>query len=489
VADKREFINLLGEQSVSDEPKVLESYSSDRSFVTKKKPSLVVRPRTSDEVRKLILFAGKTGHKLVPVSSTPQGFRGDAVPSVDGTVIVDLSQMTQIEWINRRNRVAVVEPGVRFGELARELEAQGLRTMMPLCPREGKSVVGAFMEREPFTVPKYAWDMGDPVASCEIVLGDGYPMRTGGGSGPAPTLAAQRAVGGAQKLPISPFNMDAKRIVQGSQGSMGICTWQALRCELLPEYETVYFAGAKSLEKLVEAAYRLIYLRLTDEQYILDSLNFACLVEKEPKKIEALRKKLPPFILVLSIGGYGTNAKGQYDYKKADLEEEAAKLGIELSSKAGTVTEKAYREKVVRKASEEPYWKLRYKGDCREVFFIATLARAAEFVAAARECVTQAGFDAQDMGIYLQQVIQGTACHMEFDLYAAPEDMAKVEGVYAALSKKIYEMGGYYSRPYGMWSDLVYPAAEVFVKYARGMKKLFDPNLVLNPEKLCFKGM
>ncbi len=489
MVNKNDFIDILGTQSVSDDSEILEGFSKDHSFVPPKKPALVVAPKTPDEIIDLVKMANRKSAKLVPISSGSPRFRGDSVPGVDDAVIVDLSNMKKIMWINRRNRVALVEPGVTFDELSRELDKQGLRCMMPLLPRSNKSIVGAFMEREPFTTPKYAWDLGDPIASSELILGDGYKMRTGGAAGPAPTLEDQRKIGGAHKLPLSPSSMDLRRIAQGSQGSFAICSWLALRCELLPEHEKVYFAGSDDLESLINASYRFMYLRLTDEQYILNSLNFACLLEKEPDKIEALRKKLPQWILVLSIGGYGELAKDQFDYKDGDILDEAKELSIELQTEIGGIDESQYRKTIVRKVSDDPYWKMRKRGDCREIFFLSSLSKAPEFVKAAQEIADKNGFNSADMGAYFQMVIQGTTCHMEFDIYTSPEDTGKIETFYLDLSKKIFEMGGYFSRPYGAWADLIYPHSDTFVKYARGLKRIFDPNLIMNPEKLCFKEM
>ncbi|MBN1289064.1 MAG: FAD-binding oxidoreductase, partial [Actinobacteria bacterium] len=488
MVNKSDFEGIVGAGSVADEAAVLRGFSCDHSYVAPRSPSLVVRPESPEQVRDIVKLANSKKVPLVPVSSGPPRFRGDSIPAVDGAVVLDLSGMKKIMWINRRNRVALVEAGVTFQELEMELEREGLRCMIPLLPRSTKSIVGAFMEREPFTVPKYSWDLGDPICSSEFILGDGYLTRTGGAAGPGKTLEDQRKVGGAHKLPFSPMFMDVKRIAQGSQGSYAICTWMALRCELLPEYERVYFVGADEPDKLIDASYRFMYLRLTDEMYLLNSLNFACMLETDAGKIDELKAKLPPWILVLSIGGYADLAAGQFDYKEADLGDEASRLGIELKTEIGGVTEARYRDSVVRKVSGEPYWKTRYKGDVREVFFLTSLSKVPEFIQAAADAAQASGFDTDCVGAYAQFVMQGSGCHLEFDLYGEPGD-GLVEKFYAGLSKKVYAMGGYYSRPYGMWADLIYPDSEKFVKYARRLKRIFDPNLVMNPEKLCFKEM
>jgi hypothetical protein len=46
--------------------------------------------------------------------------------------------------VDRRNRVAMIEPGVTFEELIPAVEKEGLATFMPLLPRSRKSV--AFIE-------------------------------------------------------------------------------------------------------------------------------------------------------------------------------------------------------------------------------------------------------------------------------------------------------------------------------------------------------
>jgi len=478
---------MLGSRYVIDDSTILDKYADDNSYVSPRKPSLLVQPKNANEIIRIVKLAGEKQFKLVPVSSGPPHFRGDTIPAVDDAVIVDMSRMNEVMWVNRRNRVALVEPGVTFNQLEKYLEEAGMRCMFPLLPRANKSIVGAFMEREPFTIPKYAWDLGDPIASSELILGDGYCMRTGGGAGPGKTLEAQRQVGGAQKLPLSPLSLDVRRIAQGSQGSYAICTWLSLRCELLPAYEKVFFAGSEDLEKLIEASYRFMYLRLMDEKYILNSLNFACLLEKDPSKIAELQKNLPSWILVTSIGGYGELPGEQFEYKTADAHEEAEGLGIQLVDEIGGIKEEDYRKKVLRKTSEEPYWKTRFKGDCREIFFITSLSQTPEFINVARETAVNNGFDPSQIGVYLQMVLQGSACHCEFDLYTVPDEAPSMEGFYNELSEKIFTMGGYYSRPYGMWADLVYPHSETFVKYARGLKEIFDPHNVMNPGKLCFK--
>ena len=81
------------------------------------RPASLVKPKTAADVQKILKFANETKTPLVPVSSGPPHFRGDTVPSVGGAVIVDLSGMKKIMFVDRAGAWPWCEPGVTFGEL------------------------------------------------------------------------------------------------------------------------------------------------------------------------------------------------------------------------------------------------------------------------------------------------------------------------------------------------------------------------------------
>jgi FAD/FMN-containing dehydrogenase len=149
---EREMVNIVGEGNVLDSSEILEEWSRDLSFASRVRPRCVVKPKTAAEVHTLVQWANETLTPLVTVSSGGPHFRGDTVPSTGGAVIVDMSDMKQIARIDRRNRVAMVEPGVTFKELVPDLKREGLRLNMPLLPRNSKSVIGSMLEREPVMI-------------------------------------------------------------------------------------------------------------------------------------------------------------------------------------------------------------------------------------------------------------------------------------------------------------------------------------------------
>jgi hypothetical protein len=163
----------------------------------------VVKPKNADDIQKIVNLANETLTPLVPVSSGPPHFRGDTVPGIGGAVIMDLGRMKKVIRVDRLHRVAMVEPGVTFEELIPAVEKEGLRLNIPLLPRKSKTVIGSMIEREPVIMPKYQWDISDPLACIEVVFGTGDMFRTGQAAGPG-TVEEQWAAGGAQKEPQGP---------------------------------------------------------------------------------------------------------------------------------------------------------------------------------------------------------------------------------------------------------------------------------------------
>jgi hypothetical protein len=375
---EKELAKIVGSKNILDSEKVLEEYSKDLSFVPRVRPRCVAKPKNADEVEALVKWANKTGTPLVPVSSGPPHFRGDTVPSTGGAVIVDLSGMKKVVRIDRRNRVAMVEPGVTFSELVPRLEREGLRLNMPLLPRNSKSVIGSVLEREPVIMPLYQWDAIDPLTCIEVIFGTGDRFRTGSAAGPG-TLEEQWNAKQAQVNPMGPGQTDFARVVQGSQGTMGIVTWATVRCEALPTLQKPFLAGSEEFEKLSELIYRLLWLKLGDECLLLKNSTLAAILAKKPEEYDSIRGALPPWLLFFCLAGYEYFPEERVEYQEQEMLEAAQRLGIEpVSAISGVSSYELLR--MLRKPSEEPYWKLRYKGACQDIFFLTTLDRVPRFV-------------------------------------------------------------------------------------------------------------
>jgi FAD/FMN-containing dehydrogenase len=486
--DGKKLAEIFGNENVFDARETLEEYSKDMSLVHPMRPRCVVKPKDIDEVQKLVKWANDTLTPLVAVSSGPPHFRGDTVPSTGGAVIADLSKMKKILRIDSRNRVAMVEPGVTFSELIPVLEKEGLRLNMPLLPRGSKSVAASCLEREPVIMPKYHWDGGDPLACTEVIYGAGDRFRTGSASGPG-DLEDQWASGAAQVSSIGPAQADFGRFIQGSQGTMGIVTWVTVRCERLPRLVEPFLVGSSELDSLLEIIHWLIRRRLVDECLLLNSSNLARLLAKqETKGFETKRDALPPWVLFSCVGGYEYFPKERLAYQKEAVDDIAKQVGLEAVKSIDKISAVKLLD-MLQKPSEEPYWKLRSKGSCYDIFFIANRDKLSELVKVMNEVAEQHSFSVPDIGVYIQPVVQATSYHCEFNLFFDPnnpQETDRVRKLSTAAPEVLATRGAFFSRPYGPWAGMVYKMDAEITAGLRKIKGIFDPNNVMNPGKLCF---
>lgn len=479
---------MIGKQKVIKERKILNSYSHDNSFTLPMRPRLVVQPRNADDVQKIVTWANQTKTPLVPVSSGEPHFRGDTVPSVPEAVIVDLRRMDKIIRIDRRNRMVLIEPGVTYAQLQPALAEEGLRLSTPLLPRQSKSVIASLLEREPTLVPKYNHTLPEPLRCLEIVWGNGEILRTGDAGGYYPTLEQQWEMGLAQVFSGGPGQVDYYRLVSGAQGSIGIVTWASVKCEVLPKVHRFFFIPADNLKGLIECAYRLLKVRLGDEFLVLNSANLAAILNRNADGIQALKNKLPPWVIIMGIAGRDLFPEGKVDFQEKDTRDIVQQFGLELLPAVSGIGGGQVMSTILN-PSPSTYWKLTYKGACQDIFFMSTLDKIPEFVNTVFTAANALRYPVSDIGIYLQPQHQGTACHCEFNLpYNSGNkiEIGNVRELLETCSEALIKQGAYFSRPYGIWADMVYNRDAGNKEMIRTIKGIFDPNNILNPGKLCF---
>lgn len=484
---EKELSEIVSNNNILDSVEVLEEYSRDSSFVSRVRPKCIVKPGNADQILSLVKWANETRTPLVPVSSGAPHFRGDTIPGTGGAVIVDMSEMKKVVRVDRENRVAMVEPGITFSELIAQIEQVGLRLNMPLLPRKSKSIIGSMLEREPVIMPLYQWDAQDPLSCIEVIFGTGDVFRTGGAAGPG-TLEDQWRTKQAQVNPTGPGQTDFARVVQGAQGTMGIVSWATVRCEAMPTIQEPFLAGSESSEKLSEFIYRLLRLKLVDECLMLNNSNLSAIMANSHEEYGNLKNALPSWLLFFSMAGYQYFPEERLAYQKKDMEETAQQIGIEPVKAISGIS--AYKLlKTLEKPAEDPYWKLRHTGACQDIFFITTLDQVQKFVQVMYNIAEQYGYPTSDIGIYIQPMVQGTSCHCEFNLFYDPtskKESDKVRELYARAGFALMNAGAFFSRPYGALTDTVYRRDGETTVALKKVKRIFDPNNIMNPGKLCF---
>ena len=129
--------SVVREGTVTSDPRDIAAFQVSTPITNSAvKASHVVRPGKVDELQGLVQLANASSLNLTVASSTGQHLKGGFAAAKEN-ILVDLSPWKQIPWINRRNRVCLIEPGVTCGELLQALQPQGMTIPMPLAPRNG----------------------------------------------------------------------------------------------------------------------------------------------------------------------------------------------------------------------------------------------------------------------------------------------------------------------------------------------------------------
>ena len=485
---KEKLVKIVGAGNVSFDTAALGAFATDISFVNSVRPGCIVKPTKTGQIQDIVKLANLTKTPLVPVSSGPPHFRGDTVPGIGGAIIVDMSGMNKIVFVDSPRRVAMVEPGVTFSDLIPAAAKEGLKLNLPLLPRKTKTVVGSMLEREPVIMPKYQWDASDPVACLEVVFGCGDMFRTGQAAGPG-NVQEQWEVGGMQKAPYGPGIASWHRLVQGSQGTIGIVTWASIRCELIPRVQEPFVVGADNLDALLELTSWLVRLRMANECFILNSAALASIfTRKWPKEYQGLRNSMPQWILFYNLPGLEYFPEERVATYIEDIGKINQRLGIEAKKAVGGISANEIL-KAVEQPAADPYWKLGSKGAFEDIFYLTIQEKIAGQIELVHTLADKSGYPASDIAVYIQPIVQGTGYHCEFTLFYDPDNCVEanqVRDLSAAATKKLMDNGGFFSRPYGPNASAVFNRDAANMAVLQKLKNIFDPNGIMNPGKACF---
>jgi len=477
----QDLAKIVGAKRVHDDPATLEAYSKDHSFVPLRKPLAVVRPDNTNQIKEIIDWANKALVPLIPTSSGFPKFHGDTIPTVPG-IVVDLSDLDQVLRVDRRNKIAIIEPGVTFESLRKALEEHGMVPYTPLLPRSTKSVLASALEREPITVPKDHWDFNDPIAGGEVIIGDGHIQGFGDSAGHTKEEVARGEA--IPVIPLGPSCIGWLNMVQGAQGTLGIVRWASVRCRLKPSIQKPFLIAAQDLKDIMPFLQRMMKLRFTEEVFILNGFGLANLLYEDVNEIKKICAVVPPWVLFINVSGYERYPEEEVEWKEEQIKNAALEQGLELKDALDGVSAAGLLSTLEKTADKDR--RLRFKDSCQILPFMTTLDRTPELTTTVTRMAADCGYSSTDVSIYIQPVIQGCLCECEV-LYPYntqdKQEVQKVKNLFMTAAEQLGHMGAYYSRPYGMLADITYKDIQV-ANVLRKIKGILDPNDIMNTGKL-----
>ena len=452
-----QFRKIVGEAYVFTEDEVLSKYGTDQTERLFFMPQVVIKPRSAEEISEILKICNQY---QIPV--TPQGggtgLSGGALP-VNGGVVLATERMNTILDIDEKNLQVLTEPGVITEVLQDAVKEKDL--FFPPDPaNKGSCFIGGNIAENsggPKAV-KYGV-VKDYVLNLEVVLPTGEIIWTG-----ANTLKN-----------VTGYNLT--QLIVGSEGTLGIVTKIVLKLIPFPKHDLTMFATFTTLERACEAVNLILMKGFNPcglELMEMDALKMAA--SRTPHQLP-IHDNLAACLII------------EVDGNNAD------RLMNEMESMAQLLEELEPADILVAEDTQQKdeLWKLRRR--------VAEIVKAAGYTIEEDTVVPRAALAPLINGVKqlaqthdFQAVCYGHAgdgnIHVRIKKEGKNNSLndAEVNNILRALFRLVKNLGGTISAEHGIglvqksFLDIV--MSEKQIQLMRDIKKVFDPNNILNPGKI-----
>lgn len=452
-ADKarRLLERALGPSKAITSPDACLNYASDESDQEPVLPDAVAIAESAEDIAKALSVAAECGVPAVP-RAAGSGKSGGCVP-VAGGIVIATQGMNRIKDIDRRERLAVVEPGVILADLHAAVEAEDLfyppdANSLKMCAIGGNIAENAGGPR----AFKYGVTR-EYVLGLDVILPDGARLRTG-----------RRTTKGVT-------GYDVTALLVGSEGTLAVTTEATLK--LLPKPAQV--ATLLGLFTDVAAAGAAV------EAIIARGLIPRCIELLDAGTLDAARARgvnvdaRAHAVLILEVDG-----------DPAVCEAAMERVGG-VCADAGAMEVLAAQDQAAR----DRLW------EARRQMSPATRAMAkfkiSEDVVVPRTRMVELlnEVDRISEATRIRMLTYGHAgdgnLHVNF-LWNDPDEATRVDEGLGSLFRAVVGMGGTLSGEHGIGTSkseyLALEQSEALIDLQMRLKAAFDPRGLLNPHKI-----
>ena len=450
--------SIVGAEYVFTDEESFEKYGSDETEKLHYRPAVVVKPRKAEEIGALMQLANK---HLIPV--TPRGagtgLTGGALPHLGGLVIA-MERFNSILEIDERNLQVTTEPGVITEVLQNTVKEKGL--FYPPDPAsKGSCFIGGNISENsggPKAV-KYGV-VKDYVLNLEIVLPTGEIIWTG-------SNVLKNATG---------YNLT--QLIVGSEGTLGIVTKIVLRLIPHPKFDLLMLAPFDSLEKASEAVSAIFRAGITPSAMELMEIESIKLASKLCESTAISITDNLAAHLIIEVDG---NDK---DVLMKDMEAIADVLSnFEVGELyfADDAQQKTELWKIRRKANEASV----AAGYTIEEDTVVPRAELPKLIKGVKALAAENGFKVVSYGHAGDGNLHVRINH---PLYKKSYENEVIQGILFKIFELVKSLGGTISGEHGIGliqkSFMPVMFDPITMELMKGIKKVFDPNHILNAGKI-----
>ncbi len=451
------FQSVVGDSNIFYSEEVLKEYSHDETEDLFFLPEVVVKPQNTSQISEIMTYCNSQNIPVTPCGART-GLSGGSLP-VESGLVLSLEKLNSIVEIDERNLQAKVEPGVINEFFQNKVKDKGL--FYPPDPAsKGSCMLGGNIAANSGGPKALKYGVTkDYVLNLEVVLPTGEIIWTGAN-------VLKNSTG---------YNLT--QLMVGSEGTLGIITKIVFRLIPLPTKDITMLVPFNSAERACEAVSAVFRAGITPsalefiERDAIDwTLKHTDISMNIEDGVEAH--------LLIEVDG------DNFDVLYSDCEK-IAKVLKEFESGeiliADSSTEKENLWKLRRSVAESVKANSVYK----EEDTVVPRAELAKLLKGVKQIGKKYGF---------KSICYGHAGDGNLHVNIIKGEMSD-ENWKNELTKgirKIFELtkslGGTLSGEHGIglvqkdYMDIVFSDKEIELQ--KGIKKLFDPNNILNPAKI-----
>jgi glycolate oxidase len=454
---RSELRAIVGDRHCLDRQEALVAYSYDATPMQQSLPDVVVMPKNTSEVQQVMRVAAK--HRI-PIVTRGAGSNlcGGTIP-VGGGIVLVLNRMNRIVEIDEQNLTITVQPGVRTADIHQAVEARGL--FYP--PDPGSMVISTIggniaLNSGGLRGLKYGTTK-DYVLGLEAVLPNGEVIRTGG------------------KLMKDVAGYDLTKLLVGSEGTLAIITEAILKLIPKPQTQRVMLAMYADMAQAARSVSDIIAHRI-----IPGTLEF--LDQGTIRVVEDFKRiGLPTDVAAILLIGQD----GEPETVDRDMERIAAicQKNEAVQIKVATTAEEAEDVMTARRSALAALSRMRPTTILED----ATVPRAsiAPMVAAIQEISDRYGLHICTFGHAGDGNLHPT-CMTDARNH---EEIERVEQAFEEIFAAAIDLDGTITGEHGVGivkaPYLEWKVGEAGIEVMKGIKHAFDPNNLLNPDKMFAK--
>ena len=460
-----EQLSAIAPGRVFSGAEINEDYAHDEMPIYGKRlPDAVVEVTSTEEVAAVLKLCNENRIPVTP-RGAGTGLVGGAV-AIHGGVLLVTTRMNKILSYDEDNFTVTVQPGVLLNTLAEDAAGHGL--LYPPDPGEKFATLGGNVSTNAggMRAVKYGCTR-DYVKAMTVVLPTGQVLKLGS--------AVSKTSSGYSLL----------HLMIGSEGTLGVITELTLKLIPQPKETISLIIPYPDMESCIGTVPEFFKHRLNPQA--LEFMGKDIVISSEayvgkqvfPRVIEGVEAEA---YLLVTFDGESEDELNEVVERAAEVVLEAGAIDVLVAD-----TPALKRDAWAARSSflEAIMADTKLLDECDVVVPVTAIAEFLTYVDSLQE---EVGLTVRSFGHAGDGNLHIYCCSNELE---EEEFIARTERFMEAVYEKATEMGGQVSGEHGIGHGKVpflqTSVGEDAMVLMEGIKRTFDPNLILNPGKVCYK--